>query len=864
LGEAGKSVFGCGDDAEDEEASRPTRHCGTCTLKLCWMLVGIFLIVTSLVCFALTLLWIQTAAGETQAVSETHTEIHRNLSVVSKRAVNAMLHDLVLQDMYVERLAVNEYISMPYLAVELVGGAMEQQIVTLSDADANLKQLWWLQTKLPSLEKRFAWGGIPKLENIYLADHFGFFASYVNECVDPAWPNCSNKWSYGLHVRPRDVVPGVPAADCPQLCPPSAGMTPGHLNFFTADARSGRPNIFVSKNEFDPRNRTWWQPAVQAYGDIVWTQIHELSRKRNGKAVHGFAVARAYYQAGEPTMVAGSTLSIGHVTDILMRRVTLAAKQRPPDSESCIFIVDDTGRMIASSTGLPDVLCQEEACEGQQLLWNETSSAMITKTVASLLERFPQGLAFVNMSDVHVNETTRYIYSHFRLQSGTSNFDTDLPSSVGSGLRWIIVRAQPISAYKEQILEEEARSKVRAQTAMIELKGNLDHKELVTLVLCGCFLVAGALGLGFISWLVSRRLNRIAREMEHVARLDFDGLDAFNGTDELSMDGQPTGDRRHSHTSKIHEIANISKAFQNMKVGLQSFARYMDPYIVQILVQSGQKARLRMAKANATVFFSDIADFTKMAEALEPSALAGLLGEYLEEMSNVVMEYEGIVGEFNGDEIMAWWNVPWDLGGRHTLMALSAAMEQQHRLGSLRQKWASAGLPEVRVRMGLVSGHVFAGNIGSQSRMKYGLVGDNVNLASRLEQLCKRYDVAVLVDSKTCDEEGVRDSFFLRTIDLVTVKGRSEPTELCELVACKAHVRGTPLLETYSDFCCKFAEIHELYRGQDFLGAVEALDEYQKLWPRDKPAQLLREKCTALLRVAPGSGWSAVEHLHEK
>jgi len=369
--------------------------------------------------------------------------------------------------------------------------------------------------------------------------------------------------------------------------------------------------------------------------------------------------------------------------------------------------------------------------------------------------------------------------------------------------------------------------------------------------------------------LVSRRLNRIAREMDCVARLDFESLqgsdDCWSGSaaacTSIVRGGQASPS---SQTSRIHEIANISKAFQNMKVGLQSFTRYMDPYIVQVLVQSGQQARLGVAKADVTVFFSDIADFTKMAEALEPSVMAALLGEYLEEMSNIIMEHRGIVGEFIGDAIMAWWNVPWDLGIAHTVMALSAAMEQQHCLSRLRQKWTDVGLPEVRARMGLCSGHVLAGNIGSQSRMKYGLVGDTVNLASRLEELCKRYGVAALVDSKTCNKEGVRDTFFLRTIDLVIVKGRTEPTELCELVACRAHVRGTPLHDMYSDFCSKFDRIHELYRSQDFQGALEELEAYQRLWPKDRPAQLLQERCIAHLRSPPRSGWSPVEHLQEK
>merc|ERR1719433_2319715 len=106
--------------------------------------------------------------------------------------------------------------------------------------------------------------------------------------------------------------------------------------------------------------------------------------------------------------------------------------------------------MIASSTGLRDVLCHEGECKGQQLMWNATHSTMIADTVASLLERFPPGLAYANESAVYINETTRYIYSHFRLQSGTSSLGGMSRTSstrIGHDLRWIIVRAQPINMY---------------------------------------------------------------------------------------------------------------------------------------------------------------------------------------------------------------------------------------------------------------------------------------------------------------------------------------------------------------------------------------------------------------------------------
>jgi len=538
---------------------------------------------------------------------------------------------------------------------------------------------------------------------------------------------------------------------------------------------------------------------------------------------------------------------LAHITELLLGRVTLAAKHRAADTNSCIFIVDNQGRMIASSTGIHDVFCEGSGCAGTQRLWNETSSLLIKQAFNGLHDSFGD-LADWQTSGLKTDNRTGYIYSHYQVSSGHSFW----------GIHWTIIRAQPINAYMGDITEEGDRTELEIKDAMDKMRDDLDHREEVTLILCASFLAVGGLALGCISWLVSRHLRRIAEEMNKVAKLDFIGLDNLRSMHRIS------DKKRFGSTSMIREVSDIGRSFEDMANGLRSFSRYMDPHVVQILVQSGQQAKLGVAKAKVTVFFSDIANFTAMAETLEPSVLASLLGEYLNAMSSVIMKHRGIVGEFIGDEIMAWWNTPWHQGRKHTVMALSAAMEQQQMLSKMRQRWEEKGLPTVKARMGLVCGQVLAGNIGSHFRMKYGLVGDSVNLASRLEQLCKRYGVSILVDSRTCDEEGVRDRFFLRPVGLVTVKGRSELTELCEVVACKQQVRGTSLQDMYTSFCNQFVESNELYRSRKFQASSDALDAYLKIWPSDKPAMLLKEKCEDLIQNPPGEEWTPVERLRDK
>ena len=313
------------------------------------------------------------------------------------------------------------------------------------------------------------------------------------------------------------------------------------------------------------------------------------------------------------------------------------------------------------------------------------------------------------------------------------------------------------------------------------------------------------------------------------------------------------------------EVLDMRESYIYMVTGLKSFARYLDPEIMRILVKSKHQAQLGMGKADVTIFFSDIANFTTMAESLEAETFMSLLTEYLDEMSKIIMAKRGVVGEFIGDAIMAWWNVPIDLGQEHTAMALDAALSQQNRLRDLRDIWQARGLPDVRVRMGLVRGTVLAGNIGSSQRMKYGLVGDSVNLASRLEGLCKYYGVSIIVEQDAACAPAVQNRFHLRLLDLVTVKGRTQATELYQLVAEKGHFPE----EIYSEedlqyFLIGFAEIHRLFRSKSFGACAEALRLYRQQFPHDTPSKMLLRRVETLLTEGMPADWNPVHRLTEK
>uniref|UniRef100_A0A7S2PDC0 Guanylate cyclase domain-containing protein n=1 Tax=Zooxanthella nutricula TaxID=1333877 RepID=A0A7S2PDC0_9DINO len=533
------------------------------------------------------------------------------------------------------------------------------------------------------------------------------------------------------------------------------------------------------------------------------------------------------------------------------------------------------GRMIASSSGIHQVIgytddgrpvdSQGHAADGrsmqqgtapdgdhrnrqpEQFTWNTTGDPVIEQS-ASFLSDYTgnfQKLVSTEKALVVQDTNANYVYSALAFRSGG-------PSRA---IEWVIINAQPISWYKERV-------QAAVEAGLEENQEELSKAVIHTATLTGVFVVLGISCMACAARAVTRPLVKIEQDMRAVRNFEHDFLNQI---------GENTS-RYGRGNIRVREVADICDSFVYMAIGLQSFSRYMDPHLVQTLVRQRNRAVLGMAKAEVTVFFSDIAGFTTMAESLDPEVLMDMLGTYLEDMSDIVMKHGGVVGEFVGDEIMAWWNAPplQFKEGEHTVAALTAALEQQEQLASLRRRWCARGLPAMTARMGIVRGQVLAGNLGSKQRMKYGLVGDNVNLASRLEGLCKMYGVGCLVDDAVYNAAGVAEAFALRPVDLVAVKGRSGATEIFELVARRPE--GWPLAAASKQdlaeaaFCADFAAAQALYRRGDFAAAGAALEAFLALWPGDRPATLLRGRCEELAKMPKDEleAWTPLVQMTEK
>ncbi|MGH8649620.1 MAG: adenylate/guanylate cyclase domain-containing protein, partial [Burkholderiales bacterium] len=236
--------------------------------------------------------------------------------------------------------------------------------------------------------------------------------------------------------------------------------------------------------------------------------------------------------------------------------------------------------------------------------------------------------------------------------------------------------------------------------------------------------------------------------------------------------------------SSADEIAALTESFNNMVVGLRekerikdTFGKYVDPRIVKGLLEN----RLSFTggeKRVMTVFFSDLVGFTAMCEQLTPDGVVRFLNQYFTLMSGPIREYGGILDKFIGDAIMAYWGPPFTDEKQHAALACFSALEQMARLAQFRRLLPDImglrkGLPTVNIRMGIATGDVTVGTIGSESSKGFTVIGDTVNLASRLEGANKEYGTTILINEDT--RMLAADAVEARELDSIRVVGKSEP-----------------------------------------------------------------------------------------
>ncbi|MCK5231918.1 MAG: adenylate/guanylate cyclase domain-containing protein [Desulfobulbaceae bacterium] len=279
-----------------------------------------------------------------------------------------------------------------------------------------------------------------------------------------------------------------------------------------------------------------------------------------------------------------------------------------------------------------------------------------------------------------------------------------------------------------------------------------------------------------------------------------------------------------------------------------AFGHYVSPHVVNQIMKDPASLSLAGELKELTVFFSDIRDFTSISEQMSPDVLGRFMNEYLTAMSTIIMEHDGTVDKYIGDAIMAIWGAPLD-DSDHVAKALSASLASISRLNKLNERWKRKGLPEIDIGIGLNTGEMSVGNFGSSQRFDYTVLGDNVNLASRLEGLNKVYGTNILITRWTRDAVG--DNFFCRLIDRVRVKGKDLPVSIYEPV-CK----GMPDDETKKE-TADFEQALMDYRARNFDKALQIISELDSRNPK-KFYKLYMDRIGVFKESPPPEDWDGV------
>ena len=314
-------------------------------------------------------------------------------------------------------------------------------------------------------------------------------------------------------------------------------------------------------------------------------------------------------------------------------------------------------------------------------------------------------------------------------------------------------------------------------------------------------------------------------------------------------------------------VYNYIQEEKNKNFLKESFGTYVSPELIDQMYESGEEPSLGGEEGYHTAFFTDIQSFSAFSEKLTASELVALLNQYLTDMTDVLLENNGTLDKYIGDVIVAFYGAPIDVDD-HEYWACRTAIEMQDKLAVLRESWQAEGdrWPEIvhnmQNRIGISSGQMVTGNMGSEARMNYTMMGDNVNTAARLESSAKQYGVYIQIADSTY--QSVKDKVVVRDLDNVVVMGKNEPVKVWELIS---EVGQEP--DQYKKILPAYHEALDLYKNQEWSKAIEAFkasDALEDMFGGRKtnPSRIYIPRCEHYLENPPGDDWDGVWTLTSK
>lgn len=344
-------------------------------------------------------------------------------------------------------------------------------------------------------------------------------------------------------------------------------------------------------------------------------------------------------------------------------------------------------------------------------------------------------------------------------------------------------------------------------------------------LMAGGLILAGMLVLGALAVrAVGRGLGRIVDATGRMANFDF----------------APAEPR-----APFRDVEDVMRSLELAKTALRALGRYVPVDLVRELYRTGREPMLGGQTAEVTMMFTDVKDFTSLSEGLTPDELARLLGRYLQAMTGAVHEAEGVIDKYVGDAVMAVWNAVRPCPD-HAAKACRAALAGREALARLYASPEWGGRPALLTRFGLHVGQVMVGHFGAPERMSFTVLGDGVNLASRLEGLNKQYGTTIMTSEAVRVAAG--DAFAFRLLDKVAVKGRREGIRVYELLGDSAAAAAS------AGVVAAYEQALEACWRWDFDAALALLESQSD----DPPSRVLAERCRAFRTAPPPANWDGV------
>jgi len=584
---------------------------------------------------------------------------------------------------------------------------------------------------------------------------------------------------------------------------------PGGLSFF--------------KPSYDPRRRPWYQKAMQQ-GKLIWI----VDTDRSGDLLLTCARPVALSPSARPVGVAAIDMKL--VLDDMFNVESKSGGLKV----SRALLVDEAGHVRVSASWK----------NGRPVFDNNVLSSPPVSTLAGFAQAYARSRArpaehsgiFFEGPEM-AGDKSVFIYSNVSFSTGSAT------SAGGKAAAddWRYIVQVPLAPLLAPI--HSVTNKIQSSTRDISQAIKQRTRQLLAMVLA----LIGATLLAAISvaYFAARATSRPLMQMARVAR----GVGAGN-LEQQALE------------SSGGEIGELGRAINAMISGLkqrdllkETFGRYVAPAVVDEVLREGN-IHLGGVKRVVTIFFSDLEGFTTLSEVTPPETLISWLNEYFEAMTSIILGSEGTLDKYIGDAILAFWGEPiahQDDAAR----ACRVALEQFEQLRRLCEKWALEGRPRLNMRIGIETGEVIVGNVGSDLKTNYTVLGDTVNFASRLEAVNKVYGTRILIGEETRLRAG--SAIEVREVDLLAVAGKKKPVRVYELLGMAGKIPAT----RRAGYALYEQGLHA-YRERDWDQAEQQLKAAQAALGSDKPSQVLLERIARCRLSPPPPGWDGGAILEHK